>query len=101
MSDLKKRFRRRVLGRRFQQRVEDHDLTIKNLANQHYIASHPDLIATGHQLPLSAYEYSVFSQNGEDGILLYLLSCIGVKNHYMVEIGIQDGRECNSGQFNP
>jgi hypothetical protein len=38
----------------------------------------------------------VYSQNGEDGILLYLFSRIGVTDRRFVEFGIGDGQECNT-----
>jgi hypothetical protein len=45
-------------------------------------------------LPLSAYELSVFSQNGEDGILQELCRRLPVP-HTFVEFGIQSGWEGN------
>ena len=45
-------------------------------------------------LPLSAYELSVFSQNGEDGILHELFRRLPVP-HTFVEFGIQSGWEGN------
>jgi hypothetical protein len=38
----------------------------------------------------------VYSQNGEDGILLWLFSVIGTTNRKFVEFGVGDGRECNT-----
>lgn len=40
-------------------------------------------------------ESQVFSQNGEDGLLLYILSLIGISNKTFVEFGMETGRECN------
>ena len=45
--------------------------------------------------PLS-WEFSGFSQNGEDGIIQYLLSKAKDKNKYFVEIGSADGIDNNS-----
>lgn len=45
---------------------------------------------------LNRYEYRVFSQNGEDGILQAIFSKIGRTNRYFVEFGVQDGNECNT-----
>jgi len=39
-------------------------------------------------------ELSIYSQNGEDGILLYLVSLTGGGGRRFLEIGIGDGREC-------
>ena len=44
-------------------------------------------------------EYKVFSKYGCDGLLLYIFSKIGVTNRTFVEIGIQDGRECNTANL--
>lgn len=45
---------------------------------------------------LSRFEYKVFSQFGEDGIIAEIMSRIGVASHRIVEIGIGNGTECNS-----
>ncbi|HET9238525.1 MAG TPA: hypothetical protein VFO10_14790 [Oligoflexus sp.] len=37
-----------------------------------------------------------FSQNEEDGIIAEIFRRIGVKNHSFIEIGVGDGRECNT-----
>jgi hypothetical protein len=51
----------------------------------------PRLFADGE-----AAEFQVFSQNGEDGILLRILSELTVLSRNFVEIGIDDALECNS-----
>ncbi len=43
----------------------------------------------------TSWEYSVFSQNGEDGIIEFLLSHIKDPNRYFIEIGSSDGLENN------
>ncbi len=45
---------------------------------------------------LNRYEYQVYSQNGEDGIIEEIFNRIGTTNRVFVEIGVQDGLECNS-----
>lgn len=45
------------------------------------------------------YESRIFSQNGEDGILLYLFSNIGVTNKTFVEFGVGNGKQCNSANL--
>lgn len=42
------------------------------------------------------FEDSIFSQNGEDGILIYLLNLIGMKSKSYVEFGVEDGIQCNT-----
>jgi len=93
---LKDRLRTRLLGQRFRQSILDGHVTLARLGNQDYLTHHPGLIAPGHTPDFNAYEFSVYSQNGEDGLILYLLSRIGAVNHYVVEIGLEDGRQCNS-----
>jgi len=44
-------------------------------------------------------EFKIFSQTGEDGIINYIFSKIGVKNKTFIEFGIQDGRECNTANL--
>jgi len=48
---------------------------------------------------INRHEFGVYSQNGEDGILLYIFSQIGTTNRSFVEFGIEDGRECNSANL--
>jgi hypothetical protein len=44
-------------------------------------------------------EFRGFSQNGEDGILLYLFSLLGTTNKRAVEICAGDGIECNTANL--
>lgn len=44
----------------------------------------------------TSWEFSAFSQNGEDGIVDYLCSCLGSSNRYFVEIGASHGLENNT-----
>jgi hypothetical protein len=46
------------------------------------------------QLTFRDHEARLHSQNGEDGLLLHIFSTIGVVDRRLVEIGIEDGREC-------
>lgn len=48
---------------------------------------------------LNRYEASVFSQNGEDGVIMHIFSKIGVKNGCFVEFGSGDGYECNTANL--
>ena len=41
-------------------------------------------------------EFQVFSQNGEDGLLLGILAKMAVVSRNFVEIGVEDGLECNT-----
>jgi hypothetical protein len=44
-------------------------------------------------------EFRCFSQNGEDGILLYIFALIGTTNKKCLEIGAGDGIECNTANL--
>ena len=96
---LKNRLRGRLLGGRFRQGILDDHAAVSRLGNLEYLLRHPDLAAPGNKPPFNAFEFSCFSQNGEDGLVLYLLSRIGAGSHYVVEIGIEDGRQCNSANL--
>jgi hypothetical protein len=56
-----------------------------------------------HQrIPLPRFddvEFRCFSQNGEDGILLYLFSLLGTVNRMAVEICAGNGAECNAANL--
>lgn len=41
-------------------------------------------------------EFKVYSQTGEDGIIDYIFSRIKSTNKKFVEIGVEDGKECNT-----
>ena len=45
---------------------------------------------------MSDLDYKVFSQNGEDGIIDYLLFSLGIINPKFIEIGIGDYEESNT-----
>ena len=47
-------------------------------------------------LSLQDVEYKVFSQTGEDGIIDFLTSKLGILNSKFVEIGVGDYSECNT-----
>lgn len=59
-----------------------------------------ELAREGSPFPhFSEVEFRNFSQNGEDGILLYLFSLIGEGTRRAVEICAGDGIECNSANL--
>jgi hypothetical protein len=58
------------------------------------LARHPD-----DQPQFSDVEFRCHSQNGEDGILLYLFSLLGTVNRRAVEICAGDGYECNAANL--
>ena len=66
----------------------------------------PSLLNLQIALPrIRQSEWGVYSQNGEDGILLWILSELGMlddrkdtasQSRYFVEFGVEDGYECNT-----
>ncbi len=65
------------------------------LTHYHDIAS-PEL---SQKIAIKNAEFKVYSKHGNDGILLYLFSKIGVTNRTFVEIGTEDGRQCNTSNL--
>lgn len=54
----------------------------------------------GLPLPeLADVEFRCYSQNGEDGILLYLFSLLGTTNRKVVEVCAGNGIECNAANL--
>jgi hypothetical protein len=53
------------------------------------------------QHPLRNYEKSIYSQNGQDGIIeqLYNILNLPIKNNTYFEIGTEDGSQCNTRYF--
>jgi hypothetical protein len=49
--------------------------------------------------PFDKVEFSSYSQNGEDGILLFIFLIIGTKSKKVVEIGAGNGIECNAANL--
>jgi hypothetical protein len=59
-----------------------------------------ELARRGIPVPdLADVEFRSFSQNGEDGVLLYLFSTIGAESRQVVEICAGDGYECNAANL--
>jgi len=52
-----------------------------------------------HGSPINRYDQTVYSQHGQDGILLYIFSQTGVGKRRFVEFGMGDGRECNTANL--
>lgn len=58
------------------------------------------MIEGGRSLPdFSQVEFSSYSQNNEDGILLLIFAAIGEKSRRVVEICAGDGVECNAANL--
>lgn len=44
-------------------------------------------------------EFKVYSKVGEDGLILYIFSKIGVTNRTFIELGVEQGQECNTANL--
>lgn len=71
---------------------EDRRIYIDNYLAQH-LFSNPRY-SSGKKL--NRFEYQVFSQYGEDGILSEIFNRIGTTNKYFIEFGVENGTECNT-----
>jgi hypothetical protein len=55
-----------------------------------------------NNVPLPSFdsvEFRSYSQNGEDGILLFIFSLVGTTNKKVVEISVGNGMECNAANL--
>src|SRR3990167_6755612 len=64
-----------------------------------FIAHYSDLGASNQKDNFRNSEFKVLSKHGGDGILAYIFSKIGMTNRTFVEMGIEDGRECNTANL--
>lgn len=67
-----------------------------------HIEQHPELFHSskiGYRNKFKNTEYSVYSQNGEDGILSAILKETGIYHHRFIEFGFGNGRQCNSANL--
>ncbi len=45
---------------------------------------------------LEDFEKKIYSQNGEDGVIIKLIETLGTDSKYYVEFGVQGGEQCNT-----
>jgi hypothetical protein len=72
------------------------ELSVPDKAAQiQLLLTYRELVRTGAPLPgFQDVGFRVFSQNDEDGILLYVFALLGTTNRHVVEIAAGDGIEC-------
>ncbi len=74
--------------------------TINKIQQIQLMLKYQELARTGEHLPETQdTEFRCYSQNGEDGILLYIFSLIGFTNRRSVEICCGTGIDCNSANL--
>ena len=56
----------------------------------------PILLDKKNNFNINKFGIKIYSQNDEDGIILYIFKHIGIKTKKFVEIGIENGTECNT-----
>ncbi|MCL4266207.1 MAG: FkbM family methyltransferase [Anaerolineae bacterium] len=97
LSTLKFIFRGDYLALRRRLAENEHDAQMLAL---YLLRQQPTL--TTHMRQVSAlqqHELSIYSQNGEDGILLFIFGVIGTVNRRFVEFGIGNGKQCNTANL--
>ncbi len=94
------RIPRRWLGhpdlRSIQRRLQRSESDVEKLLLSIYSDLREDVESREIPAVRQGLEVSRYSQNGEDGLLLHLLSGIGVDRRQIVEIGCGPGHQCNS-----
>jgi hypothetical protein len=80
--------------------IKQSNFTFDPVSQIHLGMSYRQMIAAGMPLPkLSDTGFKCYSQCDEDGILLYLISALGISSKLSVEICAGDGSECNSANL--
>ena len=76
------------------------DSTASKVAQQVLVNQYRELRERDRELPtFGDVEFRAFSQNGEDGILLYLFSLIGMGERRCVEVCAGNGLQCNTANL--
>ncbi len=108
LSDAWQRFRRSTFGpsaRAFDARLNSIEIILSSALERinHSVLVLADTVNaaavnSGRQAGgnFISHHAQVYSQNGEDGIIAEIFSRIGTKDKFFVEIGVQDGSECNT-----
>lgn len=109
LSSSARRLRQRFAGLRSDASpLSDHaapcpgkpDSTASKVAQQVLVNQYRELRERDRELPtFGDVEFRAFSQNGEDGILLYLFSLIGMGERRCVEVCAGNGLQCNTANL--
>jgi hypothetical protein len=85
-----------TIARELRNSADETEQLIQVLLRQQY-RDHAD--RGGHMPDFAEVEFRCHSQNGEDGILLYIFSLIGATNRKALEICAGDGTQCNAANL--
>ena len=88
-----KNYRLRKLKKFLKKTLISEKFKVKSLTKKWQVQDIPEKNQTNKEL--SFHEASLFSQNGEDGIIRYIFSQIGFDSRYFVEFGF-GAHQCNS-----
>ena len=80
-------------------RLDALEQAMQNVNLQKLRSLYPTGEACSQRTVFRNHEARVYSQNGEDGLLLYIFSKIGTTDKSFVEFGVEDGRECNTANL--
>jgi hypothetical protein len=96
-----RRFARALARRLYRGRDEAFVFQASNKVGQILLTlQYQELVRRGCPLPsFDQVEFRAFSQNGEDGILLYLFALVGTTGKRCVELCCGDGIECNTANL--
>ncbi|MEQ9266223.1 MAG: hypothetical protein RLN81_13425 [Balneolaceae bacterium] len=93
LIDSYKRWKKIILSlKKVNRRFELLESNIENIVNEFH---NDQKTNQNYKAFLRSKEYQIYSQNGEDGLLLYIFSEIGTTNRKAIEFGIGDGKQCN------
>lgn len=93
IRDSYKRWKKIILQlKHIDTRIRFIEMNLENSFQEKYLSVSDPILTYKNEL--RSKEYRVHSQNGEDGLILYVFSQIGVTNRKFIEFGIGDGKEC-------
>lgn len=88
------------IKKKLEARLARNEACLRSLASNYLLNTYPKVAkSNSSRNRFRGREAKVFSEHGEDGILLYIFSTIGVTNRRFVEFGFGDGVECNTANL--
>ncbi|MDO8558734.1 MAG: hypothetical protein Q7R84_00170 [bacterium] len=75
------------------------DIIEKNIKTLFQLSYRNEMGSLDQKIDLANHEFKIYSKVGEDGLILYILSKIGAVDHSFMEMGVEEGRECNTANL--